>query len=127
MLQGINVQKAFLSVADRPSRILQQQHVVGRDRAGDGWLCRSDDRVGRQQQIRSFEFGATGALEAVTKIVVDEGLEDAWRLLLEQHGVEVLVARSPSSAMNSSESGARLPAPHLAKASKKAGATKPTM
>ncbi len=56
MLHSINVGKAFLvSRGDHRSRLLQQQHDVGREREGDAGFGRSSDRGCRQQQVRKSQ------------------------------------------------------------------------
>ena len=118
MMEGITVQKAFLSVAGIDERGYYNSNLLlveterAMMRCADQTIVLADSsKFGRSSLAR------LGGLSEVQKIVVDDELEHVWRDQLAKHHVETIVASS-SEPNESQPTPISIPAPHMHAASK---------
>ncbi len=98
MLAGINVRKAFLSVAGineqgyfNSDMMLVESEKVMLARADQAYVVADSSKFGRVSLSRLC------GLQDVHGVVADDGLDSKWKQWLESAGVELVLAPSPST------------------------------
>lgn len=129
MIEGLTVQKAFLSVAGIDNRGYYNSNLLlveterAMMRCADQTIVVADSsKFGRSSLARLCGLGD------VRKIVVDDELGQAWHDCLSEHNVETIVAAPQSSqeSQDASNDIGKIPAPHVTIASKKVQTEKST-